>query len=63
MTLSELTLIDFADPPGETGPIECVDHSESTITLAWSRPKTDGGDPISGYVIDKREKGTNKWLP
>ena len=34
-----------------------------SITLTWTRPKVDGGNPISGYVIEKKEKGTDKWIP
>jgi hypothetical protein len=51
------------NPPGQPGPIECIDHSENSITIAWTRPKVEGGDPTSGYVVEKREKGSNKWLP
>lgn len=34
-----------------------------SITLGWSKPKNDGGNPVSNYVVEKREKGTDKWLP
>ena len=51
------------DPPGVPGVPECVAHTESTIALSWSKPKSDGGAPISGYVVEKREKGSDRWVP
>jgi hypothetical protein len=41
----------------------CVGHTENSITLAWSKPRNDGGTPITNYVVEKREKGTDKWIP
>lgn len=51
------------DPPGVPGVPECVAHTENTITLEWTKPKSDGGAPITGYVVEKKEKGTDKWVP
>lgn len=33
-----------------------------SVTIAWQKPKSDGGAPITGYTIEKREKGTDRWL-
>jgi hypothetical protein len=32
-----------------------------SITLAWSKPRNDGGTPVIGYVLEKKEKGIDKW--
>jgi hypothetical protein len=40
----------------------CVDHTETSITLSWSKPRNDGGTPITGYAVEKKEKGTDKWI-
>ena len=36
---------------------------EKSITLTWAKPKNDGGNPVIGYLVEKREKGSDKWLP
>ncbi|CAK5074870.1 unnamed protein product [Meloidogyne enterolobii] len=47
---------DVPGPPGAPEPIHTADDS---ITLEWTRPLYDGGAPITGYVLDKREAGKN----
>ena len=32
------------------------------VTLQWNKPSSDGGGPITGYWVDKKEKGTEKWI-
>ena len=32
-----------------------------SMTLTWSPPKTDGGSPITGYVVERREPGRTGW--
>lgn len=29
--------------------------------MKWTAPESDGGAPITGYVIEKKKKGTYKW--
>ncbi|XGW29138.1 hypothetical protein V3C99_008720 [Haemonchus contortus] len=48
-------------PPGAPGQPEAVETSEEAIVLQWTRPLNDGGAPIQGYVIEKREVGTKEW--
>jgi len=51
------------NPPGLTGVPVCTDHTENSIKIAWQKPKTDGGTPLIGYTVEKKEKGTDKWIP
>ena len=30
--------------------------------MKWTPPLKDGGSPIIGYVIEKREKGSPRWI-
>ncbi len=49
--------------PGLTSSPNCIDHTENSITIAWQKPKSDGGTPLTGYAVEKKEKGTDKWIP
>lgn len=31
------------------------------MDLEWTPPKNDGGSPITGYIIQKKEKGSPYW--
>lgn len=31
------------------------------VDLTWTEPKHDGGAPITGYVIEKKEKLSTVW--
>lgn len=33
-----------------------------SVGLSWSPPRKDGGKPVTGYVVEKREVGTEKWV-
>nr|AZI15635.1 UNC-22 [Auanema rhodensis] len=49
------------DVPDAPGAPEALETSEEAITLQWARPYSDGGAPIQGYILEKREVGTNNW--
>uniref|UniRef100_A0A3B5QNN1 Titin n=1 Tax=Xiphophorus maculatus TaxID=8083 RepID=A0A3B5QNN1_XIPMA len=49
------------NPPGPPGFPECSDVTENAVTVEWALPDYDGGSPISGYVIERREM-TGKWI-
>lgn len=49
------------NPPGPPGFPQCYDITENAVTVQWELPEYDGGSPISGYVIERREM-TGKWI-
>jgi len=32
------------------------------VDLQWPAPKNDGGSPITGYIVQKKEKGSPYWI-
>lgn len=38
-----------------------TDITKNSISLAWQKPEYDGGSPITGYMIEKREGVSSKW--
>lgn len=53
----------ISDTPGKASKPKIEDFDEDSVTLSWDKPKEDGGDRISGYVVEVKEKGTDKWKP
>ncbi|KAK6110371.1 Fibronectin type III domain family protein [Brugia pahangi] len=49
------------DPPSSPGKPQSVNIGENSMTLSWARPNFDGGGRIRGYLIEKREAGTDIW--
>uniref|UniRef100_A0A8C2ZMI0 Titin n=1 Tax=Cyclopterus lumpus TaxID=8103 RepID=A0A8C2ZMI0_CYCLU len=38
------------------------DQNKSSVQLSWETPLRNGGSMITGYVIERCEEGTDKWL-
>ena len=51
----------FSDEPGRPGKPEVVDRDRTFISLKWEAPSTDGGSPITGYEVERKEPKSNRW--
>ena len=49
------------DEPSAPGKPQITDWDKDRIDLAWSRSLSDGGSPITGYIVQKKEKGNPYW--
>lgn len=50
--------------PGEvSGPVRASDITKHNCTLSWRPPKDDGGAKVTHYMVEKMEKGKDKWVP
>ena len=50
--------LDIPEAPGKPE-VTAVDSQQITIT--WSPPKSDGGSPVTGYIVEKKETSAIKW--
>lgn len=51
------------DTPDAPGQPQVIDYGPNFGTIKWTAPISDGGRPIIGYLVEKREKGLMDWLP
>jgi hypothetical protein len=58
-----MNLFSFISPDPPSAPdAPLVDEIfATTCRLQWSPPSSDGGSPITGYVIERRLKGATRW--
>lgn len=59
--ISSHVILSFTDEPGKPGTPEVVDYDTDFVELQWNRPEEDGGSPITGYIIEKRDKYSPTW--
>ncbi|PRD26308.1 UNVERIFIED_CONTAM: unc-22 [Trichonephila clavipes] len=51
------------DQPGPPGLPEITDYDSDFVQLKWDPPVRDGGAPITGYVVEKKDKYSTDWTP
>jgi len=48
--------------PTAPGQPEVVATTKDSVTITWTRPSSDGGSNITNFVIEKRDKQSQRWL-
>lgn len=48
-------------PSAPQGPLSVSEIAKNSCTLSWSEPVDDGGEPLSNYIIEKRETAKKAW--
>ncbi|KAL3252349.1 hypothetical protein MRX96_017668 [Rhipicephalus microplus] len=51
------------DEPGPPGMPVITDYDKDFVVLKWDEPIKDGGAPITGYIIEKKDKYSHDWTP
>lgn len=46
------------NPPTDA---DIFDWTETTLSVQWKAPESDGGSPVTGYVIEYKEKMASTW--
>uniref|UniRef100_A0A3P8UGP9 Immunoglobulin superfamily member 22 n=1 Tax=Cynoglossus semilaevis TaxID=244447 RepID=A0A3P8UGP9_CYNSE len=49
----------IGDPPQN---LVWQDQNKSSVQLSWETPLSNGGSIITGYIIERCEEGSDKWL-
>ncbi len=62
---SEATRPTVARPPynipGAPSQPDVTDINANSMTLHWSPPSSDGGSPITGYIVERRDTSKMSW--
>lgn len=52
----------FTAPPSRpVEPLKVYDIERTSATIEWSPPEDDGGVPLTGYIIERRDAGRSFW--
>ncbi|XP_022252541.1 twitchin-like, partial [Limulus polyphemus] len=49
------------DEPGKPENLEITNWDKDNVDLKWTAPEKDGGSPITGYVVEYRDKFSKNW--
>ena len=53
--------VNVMDKPSIPEDFDIEDITNKSAVLVWTVPKDDGGAPITGFMVDKREVGRSVW--
>lgn len=48
--------------PGPPSRPEVLDVTHEGMTLTWQAPEDNGGSTIAGYIIERKEAGSDRWM-
>lgn len=50
------------DEPGKPTNVDLTDWDKDHADLKWDAPESDGGDAITAYIVEYKEKFSNDWV-
>lgn len=56
-----LNLTSFLDKPKPPGVPNASEIADNSLTLSWKVPDSDGGSPITNYIIEFHDRNTLRW--
>uniref|UniRef100_A0A8C3UVN8 Myosin binding protein C2 n=1 Tax=Catharus ustulatus TaxID=91951 RepID=A0A8C3UVN8_CATUS len=54
-----IRVVDVPDPPEA---VRVTSVGEDWAVLVWEPPKFDGGQPVTGYLVERKKKGSMRWM-
>lgn len=62
--LLQIVSFSSADKPSKpTGPLKVEEVRSDHVTVKWQKPEDNGGTDITGYVLEKMDMDTGRWIP
>lgn len=58
---ADVVVLDRPTPP--EGPLVVEEIKSDQVTIKWRKPRDTGGEPIDGYVVEKLNVETGRWVP
>ncbi|XP_068097309.1 myosin-binding protein C, fast-type-like isoform X2 [Hyperolius riggenbachi] len=52
-------VVDVPDPPEN---VRITSVGEDWASVVWDPPKYDGGKEVTGYLIERKKKGSQRWM-
>lgn len=52
----------FSEPPSAPRKVKVEDVNKSSCLVSWKAPEFDGGSPIQGYYVERRQGFSDHWL-
>lgn len=62
LTETEIILFPIAEAPGPPRKLKVSDIGIDSLTLSWAPPESDGGDQVTGYLVEKLELPRGHWV-
>lgn len=50
-------------PAQPVGPLKAEEVRADHITVAWKKPKDNGGSEITSYLVEKMDMDSGQWIP
>jgi hypothetical protein len=54
----------FTDKPSSPqGPLVAEEVRANHVKVKWNKPEDSGGTDVTGYVLEKMDLDTGRWVP
>lgn len=60
LTIPTVCVLDVPEAPSKP---QVAEVKATSVTLKWRPPGSDGGSPVTGYVVQKKERLALRWTP
>ena len=52
----------FSDVPEAPGRPDVTEVDAEHMVITWTPPKSDGGSPITHYIVERKDKTSTRWV-